>query len=56
VCKDCDKSFYCAGGDFVTGVTTSKLQCPSGMTTIGLRTETIRGCGKSIRQEMLKTG
>jgi hypothetical protein len=45
-CLDCDKGYYCAGGDYVATQNSSKIACPPGMTTIGKRTETARGCGE----------
>lgn len=45
-CVDCEKSYYCAGGDYVATQNSSKILCPDGMTTIGKRTETARGCGE----------
>lgn len=44
-CLDCEKGAYCAGGVYEAGVDqTGRDTCPSFMTTLGRRTETVRGC------------
>jgi hypothetical protein len=46
-CNDCEKGFYCSGNDYDSTVMYSgRTQCPNNMTTVGRRTESIRGCGK----------
>jgi hypothetical protein len=46
-CNDCEKGFYCAGDDYDSTVMyAGRTACPTDMTTVGRRTESIRGCGE----------
>lgn len=45
-CTDCPKGHYCDGGVYVSGSTNQPIlrACPSNMTTLGLRSQSVRAC------------
>ena len=53
-CSACPKGSYCPGGPVTEGSVPEQLQCPEGMTTIGMRASTFVQCCKCrVRHDWL---
>jgi len=51
-CLDCDKGYFCLGGEYKGASDPKREQCGDGtdLTTIGKRSTTIKACGELTRR------